>query len=542
MGSQSVLNYPLLDNARRNLANHVSGECEMRNPTADTLSAAVSGPSMMAHAREFAKRIKLSGTPEELESFHYLQQHMASFGYSSVLLAHDAYISLPGHSRVEIDGQTLESITHSFSHPAPSGGLAGDLVHLRQGTAADFAGKDLREKIVLVEGIASPSVAARASAAGAAGQLHISPNENRYEMCVSPVWGSPSYELLNQIPTTVVCTISNPDGAALKERLRTGPVRAVLHAQVDTGWRRRRCSSPISTHPAAPPTRPLSVLRPSRYLVLRRHGQRHRQRDDAGSRARPRRTSRANGARPARVLLVRPLPRPLLRFRLVRGRDWNELEQRCVAHVNVDSTGGIGANDLPVRRRRNSRLSRPRRWAPNPARIIAGKRSSRSSDASFWGVGIPSMFGRVSHQSSDPGKMRNALGWWWHTPHDLIDKIDPANLVRDTRIVVRALWQLLADPVLPLDYAADARALLAQLDQLTYRLAGTMTLDDLRTEAARLRDHATNLATEDPERANRALLLVSRALVPMDYTIGDRFAHDPALPSRPGRSCSRSAI
>ena len=34
----------------------------------------------------------------------------------------------------------------------------------------------------------------------------------------------------------------------------------------------------------------------------------------------------------------------------------------------------------------------------------------------------------------------------------------------------------------------------------------------------------------DATRTNRALMLVSRALVPMDYTEGDRFTHDPALP------------
>ncbi len=210
----------------------------MPNATADTLSAAVSTPLLMAHAREFAKRIKLSGTPEELESFHYLRHRMAEFGYSTALLSHDAYISLPGPSRVEIDGEQLESITHSYSRPSPPDGLAGEVIYLHEGRESDFSDNDVRGKVVLVEGIASPAVAVRASAAAAAGQLHISPNENRYEMCISPVWGSPSTELLDRLPKTVACTISNPDGERVKARLRNGPVRAVLHAEVDTGWRK----------------------------------------------------------------------------------------------------------------------------------------------------------------------------------------------------------------------------------------------------------------------------------------------------------------
>ena len=37
------------------------------------LIAAVDSAALMRHVTEFAKRIKLSGTPEELESFRYLQ-------------------------------------------------------------------------------------------------------------------------------------------------------------------------------------------------------------------------------------------------------------------------------------------------------------------------------------------------------------------------------------------------------------------------------------------------------------------------------------
>ena len=70
---------------------------------------------------------------------------------------------------------------------------------------------------------------------------------------------------------------------------------------------------------------------------------------------------------------------------------------------------------------------------------------SRSSDQSFWGIGIPAMFGALSEQPPAPVKMRNALGWWWHTPHDTLDKIDEANLVRDTKVYVHTLWRLLSE-------------------------------------------------------------------------------------------------
>lgn len=505
----------------------------MANAKADALSSLVSQQELMRHTQEFTKRIKLSGTPAEVESFQYLRRQMADFGFRVSLLSHDAYISLPGPSRVEMDGQVLESITHSYSRPSPTGGLAGEVIYLGAGKEPDFAGKDVRGKIVLVEGIASPDVAARSSAAGAAGQLHISPNENRYEMCVSPVWGSPSERNLDRIPKTVVCTINNPDGEQVKERLRAGPVHGVLHAEVDTGWRKTPLLVADLDPPGGTADTPFALFsghHDTWYYGVMDNG-----------------TANATMLEAARVLAQHRADwKRGLRVCFWSGHshgrysgsawyvdeNWSELDRRCVAHVNVDSTGGMEANEL-TSSAVNSELAALAKEAvlAESGQVHQGKRSSRSSDASFWGIGIPSMFGSVSHQSAEPGKMRNALGWWWHTPHDLFDKIDPANLVRDTRIVLRALSRLLCDPMLPLDYSAHATAFLTELDKIA--VSGVMNLDDLRAEATTLRDRVAGLGGADPARANVALMRVSRALVPMDYTEGDRFVHDPALPQPP---------
>ena len=150
---------------------------------------------------------------------------------------------------------------------------------------------------------------------------------------------------------------------------------------------------------------------------------------------------------------------------------------------------------------------------------------SRSSDQSFWGIGIPAMFGALSEQPPAPVKMRNALGWWWHTPHDLLDKIDEQNLARDTRVFVHTLWRLLTDPVLPLDFAAHARALLEELGRLRASVGERLSIDSLMAAAERLRETAAAGAHSDA-----ALMRASRALAPVYYTNGDRFAHDPALP------------
>ena len=205
---------------------------------------------------------------------------------------------------------------------------------------------------------------------------------------------------------------------------------------------------------------------------------------------------------------------------------WDELERRCAVHVNVDSTGGIGATVL-----KNAAAAPELVGLAGDAigeqagSDYAGKRMSRSSDQSFWGIGIPAMFGALSEQPPAPVKMRNALGWWWHTPHDLLDKIDEKNLVRDTRVYVHTLWRLLTDPVLPLDFAAHANVLLDELATLQSSLGDRCSVAGLVAGAETLRSKAAAGGHSDA-----ALMRASRALAPVYYTSGDRFAHDPALP------------
>ena len=81
--------------------------------------------------------MRLSGTPEELESFHGLERAMQEAGFSTELILHDAYISLPGRCSVQVGGRELRAITHSMSTPTP--GLTAPLVPAGIGDSAAFA-------------------------------------------------------------------------------------------------------------------------------------------------------------------------------------------------------------------------------------------------------------------------------------------------------------------------------------------------------------------------------------------------------------------
>jgi hypothetical protein len=506
----------------------------MTDALPETLAAGVSGPTMMANLRGIARWQKLSGTAEEREALGFLEQRMKEYGYRTQVLLHDALISLPGKASVTVDGASVAAITQSFSL---AGRVSGVPVYLGHGTDADFAAHDVRGKVVLVEGMATPAVADRATRAGAAGQLHISHHEHIHEMCISPVWGNPSTATRQHLPRTVACSVANADGIAIRDALAAGKRPVVtLDAQVDTGWRK----TPILVCDLGADDAPFVLMSGHHdtwyYGVM-----------DNGS-------ANAGMLEAARLLAQRQGDwQRGLRICFWSGHShgryagsawyadthWDELDRRCVAHVNVDSLGGVGASVLE----NAAAMTELRHLAAEAVQAhtnqtYKGRRKARNSDESFVGIGIPSMLGSISEQAHSHSAARNALGWWWHTPHDLLDKIDEANQVRDTRVLLQVCWRLLTEAVVPLDHAATAEALLTELEAIAPKLEGRFPIAPLieathalRVTAAAIRAHQG--AARDAAAANAALMRASRALVPVDYTEGHRFMHDPALPTPP---------
>jgi hypothetical protein len=490
---------------------------------------------MMEQLREFASWTKLAGTPGEAESFAWLKTQLEALGLPATLLLHDAYISLPGPAHLSCGGERIDAITHSMSRSSPAEGCSGTLVDLGDGSAGAFSGRDVTGRIVLVDGIASPVIAMRATSAGARGVIHVSPHALRHEMCISPVWGSPSLTTREALPDVVVVTVTAEDGAGLRRRLAQGETQVSLHATVDTGWRKTPLLVADMPSPAGADA-PFVLL--SCHVDTWFHGVM-----DNGS---------ANIAMLEVVRLCAALRdqwRRGLRLCFWSGHSqgrysgsswyadnhWLELDERCVAHVNLDSPGAIGATNLTQTGSAGAlfRIAAAA-IASETKQVLAGKRKARSADDSFPGVGIPSVFGSLSTQEPGALKLRNELGWWWHTEHDLIDKIEPAHLERDTRIVLRVVWDLLGSERLPLDFSQQISGLLGELTGLSERLKDRFDLDIACHEARLLGQRLEQLARTPPagstEAFNRAILELSRILVPLDYTTGDRFSHDPATP------------
>ncbi|KMO36891.1 hypothetical protein VP06_08950 [Methylobacterium aquaticum] len=506
---------------------------------------------MMRHLAVFAEREKLSGSSEERESFHYLAKVLTELGWRTELIGHDAYISLPGKARLFVGGTRLDCITQSFSQPSGPAGLRAPVVYAGSGGSRDLTGLDVAGRIVLLDGIANPAASLRASQAGALGQIHVSPLEHLYEMCISPVWGSPTEAQRDLLPRTVVVTIRHEDGDALKRRIIAGEMlEAEIFAEVETGWR----ETPILQADLDAPNAPDDTF----VLFSGHHDTWYRGVMDNGS-ANATMLEVARLFAPRRDALVRGL-------RLCfwsghshgrySGSAWyaderfGELEARCVAHVNVDSVGAKG-NTVLTDALSSHELFRVAAEAVERqgGQTLIGHRMSRAGDQSFWGIGIPSLFMAMGEQpaSKGPSVMGPAIGgaatrngagfgWWWHTPDDTLDKIDPDLLVRDARIYVHAIGRLLTDPLLPLDVARQVTALEKALVGLESDLAGRLDLSALLSALRGLAEVARRIQVAgSPETScsNAALIDACRALVPLDYTRGDRFEPDPALKQDP---------
>ena len=507
---------------------------------------AVSRSNLVEYNRQIARWTRLSGSVEERHAAAYAEEQLRAFGYRTRTIVHDAYISLPGAAALRVthpEPRDVFCITHSMGRSTGPGGVAGDLVDVGKGRPEDYACAGFNDivagggsagaagKILLVDDLATPEQAVIGSGLGLAGLVFVS-GRHAHEMCVSPVWGNPAPSTAGTLPTIPMVSVHQEDGRALRRLCAEGRTAIHITAEVRTAWTR----TPIvladlaAGHPEADP---------EMFILFSGHLDGwHLGAMDNGS-------ANATTLEVARVLAARRAAwRRGLRVAMWSGHShgrysssawyvdnhWFDLAEHCLAHVNIDSVGAAGAdrfvtNSMPETAGLGT-------WA---VREIAGaaltpKRVGRDSDQSFLGIGIPSLFGSLSHQ--DDG----SLGWWWHTPHDTLDKIDPERLLRDAKIFALALNRLLTDTVLPLDYAAGAADLHGQLRALAQDAGASFDLTPLVTGAERLADLSGRLAEKArhatgarAQRVNACFRSLGRTLIPATYTAAGRYAHDPAL-------------
>lgn len=524
----------------------------------EALVSQVSGPNLMAYTHEIARYDKASGSTDERRAFDYLQRLLDSFGVTTRLIEHDAYISLPGPARILVEGGPgPECYTTSFGVNTPPGGVTAELIYCGHGGPADLADLDLRGKIALMDGLPAAPKTLAVEAAGAIGQINIA-GEHLHWMIISPVWGSPTPERLSKLPTRPCVTIRSADGESLKERLSRGPISVTLHTQVDTGWRKTPLL--VADIPGQEPEFVLFSGHVDSWLYGAM---------DNG-------TANATMVECARLLAPkRGMLKRGVRFAFWSGHShgrysgsawyadnhWEELNRNCICHLNIDSVGAVGAASLTEAVVMAETRDLAKAVIGQQTGVeFEGRRIGRMGDQSFVGLGVPSLFMSLSEQAPSEdatskamqlrlGRKSGGLGWWWHTKEDLMDKIDEANLVRDARVYMAVLWRLVAAPVLPVNPAEGTADLANHLEDLQRAAAGRLDLTVALKRAYQLTALTRELQTEAEAAAaalaeadtpsnqaraaiiNQTIMAVERQLIPVGYAAGSPFDHDPALPT-----------
>ena len=514
-----------------------------------TLFDQVSLDELERHLAGITSMVRLSGTPDEVKAFDYIEGQLRSFGYEVNRYESDALIGYPGTSSLQVDGTESEAIPcngYSLSPGTGPEGVIGELIYVGAGAEADYAWLDARGMIVLTDGLATPSKGLAAARAGAIGQIHDN-GEQIHEMCISPVWGTPLPETAHLLPTVPAIAITGADGARLHDRLRQGPVQVRLVTEPFRAW--VKIPTLIADLPGE---------NEDRYVMLSGHVDSwHYGVMDNG-------TANATQVEVGRLLAERRGQlRRGVRLAFWSGHShgryagstwyadefWQDLHDRCVCHVNVDSVGAVGATIMSD----GSSMAETYQFGRQVLAETIGEeldyqRISRSSDQSFWGHGIPTLFAALSEQPRDNsetgaalaqllggGGKGGGLGWWWHTPDDTADKIDPDNFKRDAGIYAETLWRLCTAERLPFDQAAAAdeiATVAAGYDEAAgdaFDLSDTVAL--ARELAAAIR--AANLPGLASDQANALNIALSRLLVPVNYTRSGPFDHDLALRSDP---------
>jgi Zn-dependent M28 family amino/carboxypeptidase len=496
----------------------------------------VSTDLLMEYTANISQWVRLSGSEDEAKAFDYIERTLQSWGLTTQRYAPLSLTSWPISASIVVNGEAFRCITHSFSTSTGPEGMTAEVVYAGAGTRAELEKAGVSGKIALVDGPGSPNKAVAAEGTGAVGVIHVNPGEQIKEMILSPVWGSPNTDNIDDLPTLPHVSVNGASGKAIKALLENGPVTATMTTEVDTSWR----ELPALVANVAPATPSDDFVLLSGHVDSWHHGAL-----DNG-------TADASAMESVRVINE-------LRDNLTRGvrvAFWSghsharyaasawyadeffvELHEHCVAHVNIDMPGAKNATILSDALTMGETYGLAKGLIAEIAQQeLTYNRMSRMGDQSFWGVGFPSLYVSLS-SVDDEGTME-----WYHTPLDTMEYIDPELLTRDAKILASTVYRLAADKRLPIDQTGAVTEIIGALDDIAAESNGAVDLAPVKADAERLLALAKQLnESQDSATFNRAAMRVSRLLMPVNYTVNGPFVQDPALsaPSLPGL---RSAV
>jgi len=505
-----------------------------------------------------------SGTEGEREAARYLTNQLDAMGIPFQVYEPELYLSLPQWAKLRVISPSTFEIpckTPSFSSSTDGNPIEGNLVYVPTETGEKseylFAegmreiAQDVEGKIVLTEGIFAPQKAWEMESRGAIAQIFINPGALIHEANFSTVWGTPTLENMNCIPKTPIVTINRSNGKRLIDLCKTGDPKVAIQTKLSVGW--ANCPLPVAEIKGK--------FEPEKFMLI--HGHYDAWHYGVGDNA----TGNAACLEIARVFhhfkdrlfrTVKVAWWPGHSTGRYGGSTWFadqfavDLAENCIAQINIDSPGCRWADEYDGVM-----------WMPEvddfckkvihdvTGKKARGIRPMRAGDYSFNHLGVTGMYMLMS---TIPQEIKREKGfytvggcagnsWAWHTENDTLDVADPHVLLRDIKIYVASILRIINAFIFPFDFEHWAKESAKVLE--SYQSIGGNHIDLKPVlEESRLLQKTLSLFYSELEnayfkkerrpelfkRTNQCLLELGRILIPIDYTKGGRYSHDPAIP------------
>lgn len=501
----------------------------------------------MTHVRWLSERTpnRISGGGQDRLAAEYIRDTLASYGLAARLQEFDTYTSTIGSGALDVlSPEPWTPVVKPCLHidPTPPEGVVAELVAVGPGGREDYAGLDVRGKIVLAEVSYAPATPEKARLAYEQGAIGIvlmnwgtSDQDNIPWRALKAVWGNPTRATWNEIPRLHALAITRRDGERLKAQCQQGGVEVRLRVTGQRLW--ARVAQPIAWLRA-----PESSPEREQFVVVSGHL-------DAWE---PGVTDNASGngvmIEIARLLAERrdELRRSVV-FCFWNGHEiaeaagstyfvdthWEELNRYGVAYTNIDSVGMRGADRLAVNSSPELRDAHQAIAEELFGERLPSKRLERIGDQSFFGVGVPAIAARHALPDAVVQAWNGAtLGWWNHTDKDTFDTLDEAVLERDGRFWAGLIHDLVSTELLPHLASPAAQELRTRFDTMLSEGEDPAELGRVRPLLDRLAERAAWLDAlqADTKEAvlarNEALLRLSRHITPLRATVVGKYGQD----------------
>jgi hypothetical protein len=520
----------------------------------------VSADRIRAHIETIVREIphRAAGSANGKRMAEYSRDAMKAVGLDDTVI-HElpAIVSFPEHAEFRVEAPSelaIQANTLGHSLPTTEDGIRAEIIDVGGGAFSDYVGQDARGKIILTELSYSPARHEKqriAGLKGAVGAIMMNWGHPENEAVpfgsVKPVWGNPTPEnAKTEMPTIPCIGIARTAGLKLREMAKQGPVKVWFRTHVENGWR------PVQiTIAKLPPA--ASSPEQDDFVLVGGH-----QDSWPGEAATDNAAGNACKMELARVFMQhRDKLRRGLRFGFwtahetgtmagsawYADRNWDELRRNCVAYFQIDQPACIGTTEWESHSNAELKTFHSEIEKQLLTKKIKWKRSVKSGDSSFFGIGIPMFAGQGAYTMDELKATANAtLGWWHHSVENRLDKMDWALMQEHIRVYAAYLWELTTAPVLPFRFKPVAEGVIARLEE--FKEPGkSVGLDGAQLSAHAFAEAATKIdaaAAAEAERfkagrgseaaallLNGAMKRLSRLLVPLQSTAIGTYGHDP---------------